>query len=97
MNYVGKSMNDKILIVTITALFIFNAAALRYFMTKVTKIIDLIPVIEHFREVADRVDKMVTDFSLNAYKLGQIEDRLSNIEKKISELETFCKIKNSKG
>jgi len=99
-------MDDKIITVvvaTIGALLVFNGFMLRFFISKVTKLIDLIPVIESFQTIAKEMKKVIDEFSVSIYRMAEIEKKIEEIKKdmnslkeKVHDIESYCKLKNHK-
>ncbi|UCF50238.1 MAG: hypothetical protein JSU91_01800 [Thermoplasmatales archaeon] len=97
-------MDDKIIItisITIACLVLINSAMVRFFMKKITKIIDLLPEIERFLKLIGRFEIMMNDFSLNTYKVEQMEksikeikDDVNFLKDEIKDIKTNCEIKN---
>ena len=66
-------MDVKILTIvaaTILALLAFNGFMLKFFISKVTRLIDLIPVIESFQVMTKVMKKVIDEFSLSVQNDG---------------------------
>jgi len=99
-------MNDKMLVaitITIASLVFLNSAMIRFFMKKITKLIDLIPEIERLKQVVIKFERIVDEFNINSYKVKEIEKNIADIKQDVStlkdevnDIKTFCKVNHQK-